>query len=108
MLLLPVTHALISASFAVRVVVTILLLAPVGVALGMAMPLGLGRFSVAYPKGVPWAWGVNAVASVLASAGAIAIAILYGFRVATVLTLACYLIALLDVARSDRSAAAAP
>jgi hypothetical protein len=104
-LLLPVTHALISAPFAARVLVTILLLAPVGVALGTAMPLGLRRFSATYPAGVPWAWGVNAVASVLASAGAIAIAILYGFRAATVLALVCYLIALLDVARSSRSAA---
>jgi hypothetical protein len=106
--LLPVTHALISAAFAVRVIVTILLLAPVGIALGMAMPLGLRRFSAAHPSGVPWAWGVNAVASVLASAGAITLAILYGFRVATVLALLCYAVALLDVLRSGRPAAAGP
>jgi hypothetical protein len=106
--LLPVTHALISAPFAIRVAVTIALLAPVGVALGTAMPLGLRRFSAAYPSGVPWAWGVNAVASVLASAGAIALAILFGFRAATALALACYVIALLDVARSDRLRPAGP
>jgi hypothetical protein len=104
--LLPATHALIAAPFAARVVITILLLAPVGIALGMAMPLGLRRFSAAHPDGVPWAWGVNAVGSVLASAAAITLAILYGFRVATLLALLCYLVALVDVARSGRPAAA--
>jgi hypothetical protein len=103
--LLPVTHALISAPFAVRVIVTILLLAPVGIALGTAMPLGLRRFSAVHPTGVPWAWGVNAIGSVLASAAAITVAILYGFRAATALALACYLIALLDVWRSGRPSA---
>jgi hypothetical protein len=101
--LLPLIHALIGASFAVRVLVTILLLGPIGIALGMSMPLGLRRFSAAHPDGVPWAWGVNAVASVLASAGAIALAIVLGFQAATVLALVCYVLALIDVARSSAS-----
>jgi hypothetical protein len=103
--LLPITHALISAPFAIRVVVTIFLLAPVGIALGMAMPIGLRRFSARHPSGVPWAWGVNAIGSVLASAAAITLAILFGFRAATVLALVCYLVALADVVRSGRPAA---
>ena len=37
------------------------------------------------------------MASVLASAGAIALAIVLGFRAATVLALVCYVLALADV-----------
>jgi hypothetical protein len=89
--------ALIDLPFAARVAVTILLLAPVGVTLGMAMPLGLGRLSALHPRGVAWAWGVNGIASVVASAGAITVAIVAGFRVATLVALACYLAALAHV-----------
>jgi hypothetical protein len=104
--LLPLIHALIGASFFVRVLMTVVLLAPIGICLGMAMPLGLRRFSARYPDGVPWAWGVNAVASVLASAGAIALAIVLGFQAATVLALVCYVLALVDVWLSARDVGA--
>jgi hypothetical protein len=69
----------------------------VGVTLGMAMPIGLRRLSALHPSGVPWAWGINGITSVLASALAIAIAILAGFTVTTLVALACYLGALAHV-----------
>jgi hypothetical protein len=96
-LLHPLLAALIDLPFAARVIVTVLLLAPVGVALGMAMPLGLTRLAALHPRGVAWAWGVNGIASVVASAGAITVAILYGFPAATVVALVCYLAALAHV-----------
>src|SRR4029450_6588703 len=71
--LLPLLEALIDLPFAARVAITVALLAPAGIPLGMAMPLGLGRLAALYPRGVAWAWGVNGVASVVASAGAITI-----------------------------------
>jgi len=69
----------------------------VGVALGMAMPLGLTRLAALHPRGIAWAWGVNGIASVVASAGAITIAILYGFPAATLVALVFYLAALAHV-----------
>jgi hypothetical protein len=92
--LLPLLEALIDLPFAARVAITVALLAPAGIPLGMAMPLGLGRLAALYPRGVAWAWGVNGVASVVASAGAITIAIVAGFSAATLVALACYLTAL--------------
>ena len=62
----PLLRALIDLPFAARIACTIALLAPLGVALGMAMPLGLRRLEGLYPSGVAWAWGINGVASVLA------------------------------------------
>jgi hypothetical protein len=89
--------ALIDLPFAARVAVTVALLAPAGIALGMAMPLGLSRLLALHPRGVPWAWGVNGIASVMASVGAITVAIIAGFSAATLLALACYLAALAHV-----------
>ena len=71
-----------------------LLLAPLGLTLGMAMPLGLIRLQGLYPGGVPWAWGINGIASVVASVLAIFVAINFGFAVTTLVGLACYLGAL--------------
>ena len=92
--LLPLLAALIDLPFSVRVALTVLLLAPAGIPLGMAMPLGLGRLAELHPQGVAWAWGVNGVASVVASAGAITVAIVAGFPAATLVALACYAAAL--------------
>jgi hypothetical protein len=72
-------------------------LAPVGIAFGMAMPLGLTRLAALHPRGIAWAWGVNGIASVVASAGAITVAIVAGFPTATLVALACYLAALAHV-----------
>jgi hypothetical protein len=90
----PLPRALIDLPFAVRIAVTIALLAPLGFTLGMAMPLGLRRLERLYPSGVAWAWGINGIASVLASVLAITVAIMFGFTAATLLALACYLVAL--------------
>ena len=69
------------------------MLAPLGITLGMAMPLGLSRLRRS-TRGVPWAWGINGIASVVASAGAITVAIIAGFPAATLVALAAYLVAL--------------
>jgi hypothetical protein len=93
----PLVHALIDAPFAVRVAVTVVALAPVGLALGTAMPTALRRLDGLHPGAVPWAWGVNGAASVLAAVLGIAIALVAGFTVTTLVALACYLLALVDV-----------
>jgi hypothetical protein len=60
----------------------------------MAMPIGLRRLSLLNPGAVPWAWAINGVTSVLASALAVAVAITAGFTVATLAAAAFYLAAL--------------
>ena len=104
----PLLTALLEAPFGVRVVITVLLLAPLGVLLGMAMPLGLARLAALHPDGVAWAWGVNAIASVVASAAGIAVAIVAGFPAATLVALACYLGALAHARLGAWPAAKAP
>ena len=90
----PLVGALIDRPFAMRVVLTVLLLAPTGLLLGMPMPIGLTRFSALHPSGVPYAWGVNGIASVLASVLAITVALNFGYVVASLCAATCYCFAL--------------
>ncbi|MFN8133255.1 MAG: hypothetical protein U0R70_17060 [Solirubrobacteraceae bacterium] len=94
----PLLRALIDLPFAGRLAVTCALLAPLGVLLGMAMPIGLRRLADLYPAGVPWAWGINGIASVVASVAAVTLAITFGFALTTVAAFGCYLVALADAA----------
>lgn len=97
----PLLRELIELPFALRVACTVLLLAPLGLTLGMAMPIGLIRLQALYPQGVPWAWGINGIASVVSSVLAIFVAISFGFAITTLVALACYLGALAHVLLSD-------
>jgi hypothetical protein len=95
----PLLRALIDLPFPARVATAVALLAPAGLGMGMAMPIGLRRLADLHPAGVPWAWAVNGLTSVMASALAVAIAITAGFTVATLVGCACYAAALLHAAR---------
>jgi hypothetical protein len=92
--LLPALSALIDLAFPVRVVLAVALLAPVGIGLGMPMPLGLARFAALHPRSTAYAWGVNGIASVLASVLGIAIAINFGYVAASLVAGVCYAVAL--------------
>jgi hypothetical protein len=94
----PVLQGLIGLPFAARVAVAVALLAPVGIGLGMPMPLGLARFSSLYPDSVAYAWGVNGIASVLASVLGIAVAINFGYVVASLVAAGFYALALVHAA----------
>jgi hypothetical protein len=97
-LLQPLLRDLITLPFSARVAVTIAMLAPLGVLLGTAMPVGLRRLNELHPSGVAWAWGINGITSVLGSALAAFVAINWGFAIATLVALGCYLVALADAA----------
>jgi hypothetical protein len=86
----PLLRALIDLPFAARVALAGALLAPAGLLLGMAMPIGLKRLAGLHPNGVAWAWGINGVTSVLGSVLAIFVAINWGFTLATLVAAACY------------------
>jgi len=91
----PLLQSLMAAPFPARVVISMALLLPIGIALGMVMPIGLARFSALAPAGVPYAWGVNGFMSVVASVLGVAIAIHFGFTVTTLVAGGCYGLALL-------------
>lgn len=63
-----------------RMALTGVLLAPLGLFLGMPFPLGMHWVGSRRPGAVPWLWGINGVMSVLGSALSVALAIHVGLR----------------------------
>jgi spermidine synthase len=110
--LLPMlTDALLTAALGVRVIVAFLVLAPLGLLLGMFMPLGLGAVSALTGHGqeyVAWGWAVNGFASVIGSVLTTIIAMMFGFNVVLALATVTYLLALVALWRLQRPVAIAP
>jgi len=108
--LLPMlTDALLSSPLFVRVLVTFVVLAPLGIFLGMFMPLGLGAVSALTGHGeeyVAWGWAVNGFASVIGSVLTTIIAMMFGFNVVLALAIVTYLVALALLRRLQRPLAA--
>lgn len=100
----PVITAALGASIYLRIALTVLLLAPVGVLLGMAYPLGIGVLRRFGEDLVPWAWGLNGALSVVASVLAIFIGSRYGFAFAFLTGVAAYALAFGVMALAPRRA----
>jgi hypothetical protein len=54
---------------------------PMGLTLGMFMPLGIACVAREHPRLVPWAWGVNGIGSVVGTTLAVILAMSWGFTV---------------------------
>lgn len=106
--LTPLTNALLGLPMAVRVPIAFGLLAPLGLCLGMFMPLGLravSRLSDTPREYVAWGWAVNGFASVVGAVLATLLAMIFGFHVVLGLGLVAYLIALVAWRRVSRAPA---
>ena len=77
---------------AMRILVCVLLIAPLAFFLGMPFPLGLTYLSEHAPQWVPWAWGVNGCASVISAIVATLIAIHFGFNTVILVAAGLYLV----------------
>jgi hypothetical protein len=75
-----------------RIALAVVLLMPIGVALGVPMPTGLRLLSRRAPDMVAWAWGMNGALSVFGATLAIFIAMNWGFRTTLVCASVAYLI----------------
>lgn len=76
-----------------RLASALALIAPLAFAMGLPFPLGLRWFGNRSAALVPWAWGVNGCASVLASPLAMIIAMQWGFVLTVAAAAVCYVVA---------------
>ncbi len=76
-----------------RAALAALAIAPLGVVLGMPFPLALARLAATAPAQVPWAWGINGCASVVAALTAVIVALEAGYDAVLWTGAALYLIA---------------
>lgn len=87
---------------AARIATAIALLAPLGLVLGVPFAYGIRLVRLHAPDAVPWAWSINACATVIGSVlGAIA-SMSAGFTIALVLAAAIYLLAFAAIAPLSR------
>jgi hypothetical protein len=87
-----------------RIGIAMLLIAPLGLGMGMPFPRGLretGRGSLPAP---PFYWGLNGIMSVIGSVATVFVALTMGFRVAMLMGSACYVFAALASRLAFRTA----
>jgi len=92
-------NTFLAASLPVRVFISFLMLAPLGLFMGTAFPLGLRAASRVGKDFVPWMWAVNGYTTVIGSVLAVLIAINVGFNAVFTISACIYLVALLAVLR---------
>ena len=88
-----IQERLLGASLFVRIIVSVGVLAPLGIVLGGFFPLGIRRAAALDENLVPWAWGVNGCASVTATVLTVLLAMSHGFQRVWILSLAVYAVA---------------
>ena len=81
-------------SFALKLLFTILFIAPLGFITGIVFPVSLLLVGEKKPSFIPLAIGANGAGSVLATVASVMIAMAYGFKFVFVLSAFCYFFAL--------------
>ena len=108
---------LLSTGLSVRIGFAVVVLAPLGVCLGMFMPFGLDRvasLTVHSEEYVAWAWAVNGFFAVIGSVLTTILSMAVGFRAVQYAALAIYAVAVIAFTRlptasgSDRSGPLSP
>jgi hypothetical protein len=93
-----------------RISVSVALLAPSGLAMGMMFPLGIALSKARFPGLLPWFWGINGAMSVLASVGSVVLSMQYGIAHTYWAGVACYAccLPLVHLLSRDRLAGSGP
>ena len=88
-----------------RIVCAILMIAPLGLVMGMPFPGGLRRTGGSLPE-PPFYWGLNGIMSVVGSIATVFVALMFGFQAAMLMGVACYVVAALVSTSAFRQASA--
>ena len=78
----------------------IVLIAPLGLAMGMPFPRGLRETGAGSLPAPPFYWGLNGIMSVIGSVTTVFVALMAGFQAAMLMGSACYVLAALASRRA--------
>ncbi len=92
-----IREAFLSSSLSVRILLTALLQLPIGLVLGAYFPTGIELLRRCEPRLVPWAWGINGVASVASSVLAVILGMAIGFSGVALLAAGIYAVGTLSL-----------
>ncbi|RJP22218.1 MAG: hypothetical protein C4520_08445 [Candidatus Abyssobacteria bacterium SURF_5] len=85
-------RSFIEASLAARIALTILLLAPVGLLLGVPFAYGIRLVNRCNPLLVPWAWAVNGCCTVIGAILTVILSMNFGFNITLGIALLVYFV----------------
>jgi hypothetical protein len=94
----PVLSAGVGLPLAVKMLATVVLIAPAGFLMGLPFPTGLRMLEKRHAESVRWAWSLNSAASVFGSVGALVLALYLGLAGTLLIGGGLYLVALLLIA----------
>jgi hypothetical protein len=77
-------------SFGWRLILSIVIIAPVGFFMGMPFPKGITQLSNIASNLIPWVWGINGATSVVSSILAVLLALSFGFKWVLILGITAY------------------
>jgi len=86
-----------------KILMTEMMLAPIGFMLGLPFPVGLRIVNKEAPSLVPWAWGVNGFFTVIGSILSVILGMTFGFVTVIIIAGICYLVCWLIVGRIQSS-----
>ncbi len=89
--------------FWIKVIITILLLIPLGLVMGMPFPLGLLLVHKRSKNLVGWVWGINGFATVVGSVLTVLISLYFGFEMVFIVASLLYLSGALVVGKMEKS-----
>lgn len=82
---------------AAKLMVSLTVLAPAALLMGMPFPAGLARLARTHPAAVPWAWCINGCASVISAVAGTLAAVHWGFSTVLLIATTSYaVVALMD------------
>ena len=99
----PILTTAVGLPLSVRIMLTTLLIAPAGFAMGMPFPTGLRLLERRAPVSVRWAWSLNAAASVFGSVSAVVLALYLGLVQTMLIGGGLYLVALALASSAPKS-----
>ncbi len=85
-----------------RIALSVLLIAPLGLFMGMPMPLGIAALDKVRPQLIPWMWGINGATSVVASVLATVVSLNIGLRGTLLVGMGIYAVAWMLMAGLSR------
>ncbi len=92
----------LSLPIGLRIVIAEILIAPIGVLMGMPFPLGLRMVNGKIPALVPWAWGVNGFFTVIGSILSVILGMAFGFYIVIAIAGMFYLLCWLILPRMEK------
>ena len=84
-----------------RIILSLILIFPLGILLGMPFPSGIQLLNKQSPELIPWAWGVNGFFTVIGSVVALILSMMIGFQAVLWIAIGIYLASMFFISRAS-------